>query len=413
MKYAIDLNLDEWVTVEELLEYYPIALKYHRFACPKCDKRVTPVKAVLRKKHFKHLDGSPNCPDYFGGGIYDGGVTSGVNVSRFPHHSSNEIFEFVGFERFYIENCDFSEDGKIKTIDEKYYPDLTRNRYYLWLKPLDELESINFDINELIRSIILFSEIGNPVLFVLNPILTPYGTGPKNPLLDTLVNRIGVVFEIPLFTSVSHIIRVWILDSAGEVVCPGKTSFDYLIKKTKFSYKALKTIIKDLGDFVKEETFEYSQPRYTYTGEDLILEIKCSCGQTHVIYVVCNVDYEVKPYLMKGPRTFSYVRHMYKFKCDNCERDFYTFEEMKEAWADKYIGKQKEKQQFELQEILDEGVVEDTEDISIKDRKVKIRLGEYVGEIGTAIMKENEDIQVRLDKSNEIIEINEKFVINL
>ncbi len=411
MKYAIDLNLGEWVTVDELLEYFPIALKYHKFTCPKCGKRVSPVKAVIRKMHFKHLDGSPNCPDYFGGGIYDAGGISSVNVSGLARRNPNEIFEFVGFEKFYIDDYHFSEDLEINTIDEKYHPDLKRNKYYLWLKLLDELESKNFDINELVHSIVLFSEIGYPVLFVLNPNLTPYGMGAENPIINTLVNGVGVVFEMPLFTSVSRLIKIWILDSAGEVICPGKIAFDYLIKKTKFSYKVLKTIMKDLCGFFKEDSFEYSQPRYTYTNEDLMLEVKCSCGQTHLIYAVCNVNYEVKLYFMKGPKTFTYVSHMYKFKCDRCGRDFYTFEELKEAWTEKYIIKQKEKQKSELQEILDEPLVEDTTDISILDRMVKIRLGEYMGEIGTVIMKEDGDIQVRLDESKEIIEIKEKFVI--
>ncbi len=81
MKYAVDQDLDECITVDELLEYLPIVSKYHRFTCPKCDKWVTPVKAELRKKHFKHLIGSPNCPDYFGGVIHDEGNISSINVS--------------------------------------------------------------------------------------------------------------------------------------------------------------------------------------------------------------------------------------------------------------------------------------------------------------------------------------------
>ncbi len=380
MKYTIDINISEWVTVDELMEYFPIALKYHRFTCPKCNKRVTPVKAVQRVKHFKHLDGSPNCPDYFGGGISIGGIPN-PNVSGFIHRSSNEIFEFVGFEKFFIEDCVFSEAGEILTIDEKYHPNLKRNKYFLWLKPIDELERKNFDINELIRSIIVFSEHGYPILFVLNPNLTPYGIGVENPIIEDLVNKIGVVFEMPLFTSVSNLIKVWILDSEGDVICPGKIAFDYLIKKTKFSYKILKTIMEELKGFFREETFEYSQPRYTYTGDDLMFEVNCTCGQAHTIYVVCNVDYEVKPYFMRGPRTFTYIRHMYKFRCDTCNSTFYTLEEMKEAWAEKYITKQKEKQQSELREILDEPLVKDATDMSIQDKKIKIRLGEHIGEI--------------------------------
>lgn len=412
MKYAIDQNLGEWVTVNELMEYFPVALKYHRFACPKCNKRVTPVKAVLRVKHFKHLDGSPNCPDYFGGGIYIGGIPN-PDVGGFALRNSNEIFEFVGFEKFYIEDCVFSEDDKLSAIDEKYYPNLHRNKYFLWIKPIDELEHKNFDINELLHSIILFSEYGYTVLFVLNPNLTPYGIGLENPIIEDLVNKIGVVFEMPLFTSVSHLVKVWILDSEGEVKCPGKITFDYLIKKTKFSYKILKTIMEDLEGFYREDTFEYSQPKYTYTGEDLMLEVKCECGQTHTIYIVCNVECEVKPYLMRGPRTFTYIRHMFKFRCDRCESTFYTLEKMKESWAEKYIIEQKKNQQSELREILDEPLVEDTSDMPIQDKKIKIRLGEHMGEIGICITKEGEDLQIQLVESNEIIKIKEKFVIFL
>ena len=66
-----------------------------------------------------------------------------------------------------------------------------------------------------------------------------------------------------------------------------------------------------------------------------------------------------------------------------------------------------------MREILDEPIVEDTTDMSIQDKKIKIRLGEHMGEIGIVITKDGEDLQIQLVESNEIIKIKEKFVIFL
>ena len=359
MKWAIDQNLGEIYTVDELLDYYPIALQIHRFACPTCGRRVTPVKAIMKEKHFKHKDGSPDCPYYYGGG--NGGSYGGISVPKpsfggVISRDSGEIFEFVGFESFFLSDTKFYYHEELDEIEVKYHPEKHHGNFFLWIKPLEELRLRGFDHAKLINSIITFSKYGRTIVFVINPTISLDRDAVEGPIIRSLVNGSSVVFEIPPLSSLSlELIKVWILDSEGKLICPGRVSLDSLITRTAFSYKKLLKIMGNLESFFSIEPVQVTDPKHTFRSENLPLKISCkNCHYEHDVYVVCTVDFDIDIYIFRNKKnTFIYFRQLRKFQCRMCNKYFYTFEDIEKEWVKVYGEKQLEKKQKKLRKILD------------------------------------------------------------
>jgi hypothetical protein len=411
--WAIDQNLGEMYTVDELLDYYPIALQIHRFACPTCGRRVTPVKAILRKKHFKHKDGSPDCPYYYGGDSYGGNTVPKPSFGGVVSRNSREIFEFVGFEPFFLQDTKFSSKEELDEIEVKYHPDKYKGNFFLWVKPIEELRLSNFDLDILISSFITFSKYGRTIVFVINPAIGQDQVGTADLIIKRLVTGSGIAFEIPPLSTLSlDMVKVWILDSEGICMCPGRISLDSLIIRTAFSYNTLKKIMRDLEPFFRREPVKITDPKHTFRSEDLTLFIKCKhCGKEHRIYLVCNMNLDIIVYFRGGSNTFDFIKHLRKFKCHICQNIFLEFKHLEKEWAKEYGEKQLEKKQKELKSVLESSKEDSLVSNTFESIRVKILLGQHIGKNGTVIEQEGENLNIKLDDSNIIIQVSRDIVL--
>ena len=150
MHRAVDIETGGRIVVEEAENLYTKSLvSSKRFYCPYCQKRVIPVRPWDKKFHWRHVDGSPGCPEYF------------------PGRGFTSTYELFLVRQFLSRYGYFINDNK-----DPFEPDLTKNSIYIWIKPFDTLiDWEQEDLDELARRLNEKS-VKRPVLIITKSKLT-------------------------------------------------------------------------------------------------------------------------------------------------------------------------------------------------------------------------------------------------
>lgn len=414
MEYAFNLSIGEIVNVDDMVTYFPHTLRVHRYICPNCKKNVNPYVSEQISNHFKHKDESPDCEFYFGGENNTNTIKSIFYYLNF--NDLKKIFRFIGFEPFSLNNTKFSKFEEIIKIPRKYYPDLYYGEYLLWVKSIYDFKIGNIDPKKLIKCISRFSKYFRPIFFISNPNFEMLGDNLPHPIIKTLNETYkSVIFEADEKCSLSiDKVKIWLMDSLGRLKCPGRASIYNLVKKTRFSYNSLRELMDTEKSFFVVEPKEYSDPEHTFRDELLELKITCgNCSRDHILPIVINFNDKLVVYKTQKNRTFSYLKNLFKFRCNFCKNYFFTFEQMQEAWVNAQVTKKKESIQIELRNILKEKLHDDILENNQQRQKVLIIQGDYIGKIGLIHNIEGKLLKVRLVDSNETINLSEDFILNL
>jgi len=412
LRFAYNLNLGEIVSVDDMIDYYHIAYRYHKYICPKCKKPVIPCYSEEITSYFKHKDESPSCELYLGGLESSERSRSSIYSTYFP--DASQIFKYLGFEKFNVELLNSTTDSMIPL---EYLPDLNYRNFAIWLKTPFEINKI-VNKAEMVKYMILISRNFDPAFFLINPNFNSKKTDNSIfNLINYLINGTkGLLFEIPNNLSLTmRKIRVWIINSNGNTKCIGKISLEILIKKTKFSYNRL---IKTLNDEPAELEFEndqYEDPEHTFREEMIELRVECKqCYHMHTLNIVMNYNDEIMVYQTRRNDTFYERKHLGKFECRFCGNYFFTYKEMRELWAEEFAKKRNQNSLQEIKDSLNSFKSEKKEKEDLRNKKVRILHGQHIGKIGVIKNQYPYRVKIKILSGNEeIISISKELVLVL
>lgn len=390
-----------------MVKYHRYTVRIHRYFCPVCNKRVIPCISDLISNYFKHADESPECAFYFGGGDY-----SPNHFQKIFFPETVDVFKFIGFERFILEDSILSTKLDLQDIPNFYHPDLFCGEYLLWVKEIDELRDPDVSLSLFSDSILAFSKDFQPVIFLINNKYNPEDLSPE-PLIKKIIDGSkGVIFEVPEESSMSiRKVKIWIVDEDNNVICPGFSSIEDLIRDTRFSYRNLKRLMKEFKGFFEEEEILYTDPKHTYKPDLIELRVDCNCGLTHILPIVMNLNDQIEIYWRHRNCTFRKLP-LGKIQCLGCKSIFFNQSDSEKMWA-KYQVDKKIKNRDILRNLLFEGLENTCEEDIKVNRKVRILTGPNIGKFGRIIDKKGNLVDVNVIDSDDVCTILKENIILL
>lgn len=407
IKCAYNINLNEIVTVDDMVKYHRYTVRVHRYFCPVCNKRVIPCISDCISSYFKHADESPECEFYFGGGDY---TSIGFQKLYFP--DTVDVFKFIGFESFVFEDSKLAQELDLLGIPNNYHPNLHCGEFILWVKEMNELRDPSLSLNQLSESILSFSKYLQPVLFIINNNFEPEDSFP-DPIIKKIINGSkGVVFEVPEQSSLSmRKVKIWLIDEENNIICPGLSSIEDLLKEAKFSYRSLKKIMNEFEGFFKEEEIEYTDPKHIYKPDSIELKVECKCGITHMLPIVMNLNDQIEIYWRHRNCTFRKLPFD-KIQCLGCKSTFFNQRDAEKKWAQYQVDKKMQNRDY-LKSLLEE-----SHDINLYEelehnRKVRILTGPNIGKIGWITAQKGDLVEIKVSESDDNCTVLKENVILL
>ena len=395
IKFAYNINLNEIVTVDDMVKFHRYTVRVHRYFCPVCNKKVIPCISDCISSYFKHADESPECEFYFGGGDY---TPTDFQKLYFP--DTVDVFKFIGFESFVFEHSKLAQELDLQGIPYNYHPNLHCGEFLLWVKEMNEIRDPSLSLNQLSEAILSFSKYFHPVLFIVNNNFEPEDSYP-DPIIKKLIDGSkGVVFEVPEQSSLSmRKVKVWLIDEENKIMCPGLSSIEDLLKEAKFSYRSLKKIMNEFEGFFKEEETEYNDPKNTYKPDSLELKVACKCGLTHILPIVINLNDQIEIYWRHRNCTFRKLPFD-KIQCLGCKNTFFNQRDAEKKWAQYQVDKKKQNRD-NLKSLLEESYDTILNEELEYNRKVRILTGPNIGRIGRIVAQKDDLVEITVSESEQ------------